>query len=120
VVLTMEFNKELVKALANGDKEAQEQIKDLPLTTRMALGTAVDQMRRDENIVPMDSGFSLYEQKKVSQEEQDELGNALAERNRLLREAEERKEKIRQEFIEKEIKAKVERARAGLAMNDRR
>jgi hypothetical protein len=115
-----EFNQELVRALANGDKEAQEQIKGLPLTTRMALGTAVDQMRRDENIVPMSNGFSLYEKKKVTQEEQDELGNALAERNRLLREAEERKEKIRQEHLEKEIKAKVARARAGLAMSDRR
>ncbi|TYR81191.1 hypothetical protein FZC66_04830 [Priestia megaterium] len=115
-----EFNKELVKALANGDKEAQEQIKDLPLTVRMALGTAVDQLRRDENIVPMDSGFSLYEQKKVTQEEQDELGNALAERNKRLREADELREKIRQEHLEKEIKAKVARARAGLSMNDRR
>lgn len=115
-----EFNQELVKALANGDKEAHEQIKSLPLTVRMALGTAVDQLRRDENIVPMDGGgFSLYEQKTSSYSNDEEVANALAERNRLLREAEERKEKIRQEFIEKEIKAKVERARAGLAMNDR-
>ncbi|UTV31684.1 hypothetical protein [Bacillus altitudinis] len=115
-----EFNQELVRALANGDAQAHEQIKSLPLTVRMGLGMAVDEMRRNENIVPMNSGFSIYEQKKVTQEEQDELGNALAERNRLLREAEERKEKIRQEFLEKEIKAKVERARAGLAMNERR
>lgn len=114
------FNPELVKALANGEAEAQEQIKNLPLTVRMSLGMAVDEMRRNENIVPMNSGFSIYEQKKVSQEEQDELGNALAERNRLLREAEEKREAVRKEFIEKEIKAKVERSRAGLAMNDRR
>jgi hypothetical protein len=115
-----EFNQELVRALANGDAQAHEQIKNLPLTVRMGLGMAVDEMRRNENIVPMNSGFSVYEQKKVSEEEQDELGNALAERNRLLREAEERREKMRQEFIEKEVKAKVARARAGLAMNDRR
>ncbi|MEY9865375.1 hypothetical protein ABIE66_000754 [Peribacillus sp. B2I2] len=114
-----EFNQELVKALAHGDAEAQEQIKSLPLTVRMALGTAVDQLRRDEN-VPMNSGFSFYEEKKSSYSNDEEVANALAERNRLLREAEERKEKIRQEFLEKEIKAKVERARAGLAMNDRR
>jgi hypothetical protein len=96
-----EFNQELVKALAHGDAEAHEQIKSLPLTVRMALGTAVDQLRRDENIVPMNSGFSIYEQK-------------------LLREADEKREAIRKEFLEKEIKAKVERARAGLTMNDRR
>lgn len=115
-----EFNQELVRALANGDTEAHEQIKSLPLTVRMALGTAVDQLRRDENIIPMNGGFSLYEQKSSSYTNDEEVANALAERNRLLRETEERKEKIRQEFLEKEIKAKVERARAGLAMNDRR
>ncbi|MDA1532131.1 hypothetical protein [Bacillus cereus group sp. TH260-2LC] len=114
------FNPELVKALANGDAEAHEQIKDLPLTVRMALGTAVDQLRRDENIVPMNSGFSVYEQKKVTQEDQDELGNNLAILLQRQRDAEALKEKIRQEHLEKEIKAKVERARAGLAMNDRR
>ncbi|MCU5674558.1 hypothetical protein OCB73_28260 [Bacillus cereus] len=114
------FNPELVKALAHGDAEAHEQIKDLPLTVRMALGTAVDQLRRDENIVPMNSGFSVYEQKKVTQEDQDELGRNLATLLQRQRDAEALKEKIRQEHLEKEIKAKVERARAGLAMNDRR
>lgn len=114
------FNPELVKALAHGDAEAHEQIKDLPLTVRMALGTAVDQLRRDENIVPMNSGLSVYEQKKVTQEDQDELGNNLAILLQRQRDAEALKEKIRQEHLEKEIKAKVERARAGLAMNDRR
>lgn len=116
-----EFNQELVKALANGDAQAMEEIKSLPLTVRMALGTAVDQLRRDENIVPMNGGgFSLYEQPKNSYTNDEDVANALAERNRLLREAEERREKVRQEFIEKEIKAKVERARAGLSINDRR
>ncbi|PFV72737.1 hypothetical protein [Bacillus thuringiensis] len=114
------FNPELVKALAHGDAEAHEQIKDLPLTVRMALGTAVDQLRRDENIVPMNSGFSVYEQKKVTQEDQDELGKKLAELLQHQKDAEALKEKIRQEHLEKEIKAKVERARTGLAMSDRR
>jgi flagellar hook-basal body complex protein FliE len=114
------FNPELVKALAHGDAEAREQIKDLPLTMRMALGTAVDQLRRDENIVPMSSGFSIYEQKKVTQEDQDALGSALATIIQRQKNAEERQEKVRQEQLEKEIKAKVERARAGLAMTNRR
>jgi hypothetical protein len=115
-----EFNPEFIKALAHGDNEAHEQLKSLPLTVKMALGTAIDQLRRDENIVPMSSGFSIYEEKKSSHSNDEEVANALSERNRLLREAEERREKIRQEFLEKEIKARVERARAGLAMNDRR
>ncbi|MCM3246539.1 hypothetical protein NX029_01900 [Cytobacillus firmus] len=115
------FNPELVKALAHGDAEAHEQIKSLPLTVRMALGTAVDQLRRDENMVPMNGGsFSIYEQKTSSYSNDEEVANSLAERNRLLREDEERREQIRQEHIEKEVKAKVEHARAGLAMNDRR
>lgn len=113
------FNPDLVKALAHGDQQAQEQIKDLPIPTRIALGTAVDQLRRDENIVPMNSGFSIYEEKQSAYVNDEAVGEALAERNRLLREAEERKEKIRQEHLEKEVKAKVARARAGLAMNDR-
>ncbi|MEX6700189.1 hypothetical protein ABS315_11270 [Peribacillus frigoritolerans] len=115
-----EFNQELIKALAHGDAEAHEQIKSLPLTVRMALGTAVDQLRRDENIIPINSGFSIYEEKKSSHSNDEEVANALSERNRLLREAEERREMIRQKHLEKEIKAKVQRARAGLAMNDRR
>ncbi|OLR84068.1 hypothetical protein BTO25_02565 [Bacillus sp. MB366] len=114
------FNPDLVKALAHGDAEAHEQIKNLPLTVRMALGTAVDQLRRDENIVPMNSGFSVYEQEKVTQEDQDALGNAVAILLQRKKDAEALKEKIRQEHLEKEIKAKVERARAGLAMADRR
>ncbi|PTC10432.1 hypothetical protein [Bacillus wiedmannii] len=114
------FNPELVKALAHGDAEAHEQIKNLPLTIRMALGTAVDQLRRHENIVPMNSGFSVYEQKKVTQEDQDELGEKLAELLQRKKDAEALKEKIRQEHLEREIKAKVGRARAGLAMADSR
>jgi len=114
-----EFNHELVRALASGDKEAHEQIKSLPLTVRMALGASVDQLRRDEGIVPMNNGFSLYEKPKSGYTNDEDVAKALAERNRLLREAEEKREKVRQEFIEKEVKAKIERARAGLTMNNR-
>ncbi|WP_062235709.1 hypothetical protein [Fictibacillus sp. FJAT-27399] len=115
------FNPEFIKKLAMGDESAHEEIISLPLTVRMALGTAVDKMKRDENIVPMDGGkMSIYEQKTNSYSNDEEVANALAERNRILREAEERREQIRQEHLEREIKARVERARAGLTMNDRR
>lgn len=115
------FNPEFIKRLAMGYDEAHEQIKGLSTLEKMAIGNAVDQLRRDENIVPMDGGkMSIYEQPKSSYSNDEEVVNALAERNRLLREAEERREQIRKKHLEKEIKAKVERARAGLAMNDRR
>lgn len=114
------FDPEFLKAVAHGDKEATELANKLSSVEKINLGIVVEEMRKKENIVPMSNGFSIYEQKKVSEEEHDALGKALAERNRQIRENEERQEKIRQEFIEKEVKAKTERARAGLAMNDRR
>ncbi|CAM3160180.1 MULTISPECIES: hypothetical protein [Sporolactobacillus] len=110
-----EFNPELIRALANGDAQALEQIKSYPLTVRMALGTAVDQLRRDENIVPMSGGgFSLYEQKPSSYMDTEAVGKALAERNKKLREAEELKEKIREEHLLKVAKQQATRARLGL------
>ncbi|WP_445490454.1 hypothetical protein [Niallia sp. 03133] len=110
-----EFNPELVRALAHGDTQAQEQIKNLPTTMRMSLFIAVDDLRRKENIVPMNSeGMNIFVQKE-SPVDNDSLGQALAERNKRLREAEELKEKIRQEHIEKIAKQEAARARAGLA-----
>jgi hypothetical protein len=109
----MEFNQELVKALAHGDKEALEQIQSMPLAVRLALGTAVDKLRRDEQIVSM-NGFYIYEQKKSSYYNDEDLGNALSTLIQRQKEAEERKEKIRQEHLEKVVRYKVERARAGL------
>lgn len=109
------FNPDFIKRLAMNDESAHEEIKSLPLTVRLSLGNAVDQLRRDENIVPMDGGkMSIWEQKKVTQEDHDALGMALAERIQLEKEAEALKEQIRQEQLEKEAKYKVERARAGL------
>ncbi len=87
----------------------------------MAIGIEVDKLRREENIIPMDggAGFSLYEQKKATQEDQDELGQSLAKYNQHLRKADELKHKIREEHLEQVAKQQVERARAGLARNDR-
>jgi hypothetical protein len=115
----MEFNKELITALAHGDAQAHEQIKSLPLTVQMGLGIEVDKMRREQNIIPMSNGFSIYEQPKSSYYDDEQLGQALAERNKRIREAEERQIKIQEEMLEKEVKARAERARARLAMNRR-
>lgn len=89
------FNPELVKALAYGDVKAFEQIKDLPLPVRMSLGNAVDQLRRDENIVPRSSGMSIYEEKKTSYPDDDAVRQALANPMKLEDDERKRQEKIK-------------------------
>lgn len=109
-----EFNQELVKALAHGDAQAHDQIKTLPTSVRMALGIEVDKMRREEQIVPMSNGFSIYEKKKSSFFDEEAVGNALAERLKREKEQQEAQEKAQKEHLEKVIKYRVERARLGL------
>ncbi|TDL74246.1 hypothetical protein [Peribacillus frigoritolerans] len=111
----MSFKPEFIKRLAMGDDVAYEEIKGLPLLERMAIGNAVDELKRKENIVPVDGGkMSIYDQPKSSYFDNEEVGKALAERIQREKEQAQLKEKIRQEQLEKEIKQKVERARAGL------
>ncbi|HBZ6979985.1 TPA: hypothetical protein MMJ71_004781 [Salmonella enterica subsp. enterica serovar Typhimurium] len=111
----MEFNPELVKALAQGDDAAYEEIKSLPVEVRMALGIEIDKLRREESIVPMDGGkMSLYVKQKSKYQDDNEVGNTLATMIQREKDASTLQEKIRQEHIEKEVKYKVSRARAGL------
>jgi len=111
----MEFNPELVKALANGDDTAYEEIKSLPVEVRMALGFEIEKLQREESIVPMDGGkMSLYVKQKSKYQDNNEVGNALATMIQREKDASALQEKIRQEHIEKEVKYKVSRARAGL------
>ena len=111
----MGFNHEFIKRLAMGDDTAYEEVSKLPLLERMAIGNAVDQLRLDESIVPMDGGkMSIYDKPQSKYSKDDEIGKALAERIQLEKEQAQLKEKIRQEQLEKEIKHKVERSRAGL------
>jgi hypothetical protein len=113
------FNPELVKKLAMGDAEAHEEIKSLPLTVRLSLGNAVDQLRRDENIVPMNSGFSVYEQKKSSYVDDDAVREAMRQRVEIEKANRERQEQAREKFIAEQTRLAVERARSGLTRNDR-
>jgi hypothetical protein len=113
------FNPELVKALAHGDNEAFEQVKGLPLIERMALGNAVDQLRRDENIVPMSSGISIYEQKKSHYVDDDAVREAMQRRMDIERENREFQEKAREEILKEQTRLAMDRARAGLPRNDR-
>ncbi|WP_255286631.1 hypothetical protein [Bacillus sp. AFS076308] len=116
----MEFSKELIRALANGSKEAYEEIKNLPLAVRMAIGVEVDKLRRDENIVPMDGGgFSIFEQKKSKYVDDDAVRESMQRMMDIRKENEERAEKSREEFIKEQTRQAVERARSGLPRNDK-
>ncbi|MDR4946511.1 hypothetical protein [Neobacillus cucumis] len=116
-----EFSKELIRALANGSKEAYEEIKNLPLALRMAIGVEVDKLKREENIVPMDggAGFSIYEQKKSNYVDDDAVRESMQRMMDIRKENEERAEKAREEFIKEQTRHAVERARSGLTRNDR-
>ncbi|PFP44842.1 hypothetical protein COK01_26365 [Priestia megaterium] len=113
------YNPEFIKALAMGDKEAYEQVKDLPLLERMSIGNAVDQLRRDENIVPMNGGMSIYEQKKSSYVDDDAVREAMQRRMDIERENRERQEKAQEAFIAEQTRLAMERSRSGLPRNDR-
>lgn len=110
----MGFNPEFIKRLAMGDDTAFVEIKDLPLLERMAIGNAVDELKRTESIVTVSSGMAIYEEKRSQYVDDDAVGKALSDRIQLEKEQAKLKEKIRQEQIEKEVKYKVERAKAGL------
>lgn len=117
--MSEQFNKELVKALAHGDAAAHEQIKNLPTSVRMALGLEVDKLRRDENIVPMNGGFSVFEQKKSSYVDDDAVREAMRQRMEIERKNREFQEQAKEKFIAEQTRMAVERARLGLPRNDR-
>ena len=119
MILTMtKFNPEFIKRLAMGDDEAHEQIKGLPITERMSIGSAVEELKRTENIVPMSSGMSIYEEKKSSYDEKGVV-EAMQRRREIEQANREHAEKVREEFIRKETEMAVNRARSGLPRNDR-
>lgn len=113
------YNPEFIKALAHGDAQAHEEVNKLPLLERMSIGNAVDQLRRDENIVPMNSGMSIYEQKKSAYVDDDAVREAMQRRMDIERENREFQEKAREEMIKEQTRLAMERARAGLPRNDR-
>ncbi len=114
----MNYNPELIRALAHGDNEAHDTIKDLPLLNRMAIGAAVDEMRRTESIVPMNSGMSIYEEhpsKYVSDED------VRASMQRMMDEEKENRELAKaatEKAIQEQTREAIGRARAGLKRND--
>lgn len=112
----MEFNEELITALAHGDKNAYEAIQDLPSVTRVSIGLEVDKLRQEKRIVPMSAGFSVYgEPRKSSYSDPEEVGKILAANIKAQREREEAQEKSKQEHMRKVIEYRVQRSRAGLS-----
>ena len=110
----MGFNPELIRALAHGDDAAHEQIKDLSITEKMSIGMAVDTLKQTENIVTPSKGMSIYEETSSKNFDYDGIAQAVTDRIQNEKDAAEHKEKIRKEQIEKEVRYKVERSRAGL------
>ncbi len=111
----MEFNQELITALAHGDKNAYEAIQDLPSVTRVSIGLEVDKLRQEKDIVPMNTGFSVYgEPKKSSYSDPEEVGKILAANIKAQKEREEAQEKAKQNHLRKVVEYRVQRSRAGL------
>jgi hypothetical protein len=114
----MNHNKELIRKLAHGDKETIEYVKGLPLKVRMSLGASAEELRRQENIVPMNGGLSVFEKEKSKYTDDDVINEAMRKQMNQIKENEERAQKIKEEFIEKEVRANIDRARSGLPRND--
>lgn len=110
----MNYNPDLIRALAHGDDAALNQIKDLSITERMAIGMAVDTLKQAENIVTPSKGISIYEDTSSKHFDYDGIAQAVSDRIQNEKDAAEHKEKIRKEQLEKEVRYKVERSRAGL------
>ncbi|MEH7144754.1 hypothetical protein [Priestia megaterium] len=111
----MEFNQELITALAHGDKTAYETIKDLPSVTRVSIGLEVDKLREEKGIVPSSTGFSVYgEPKKSSYSDPEEIGKILVANIQAEKEREEAQEKAKRDHLRKVVEYRVQRSRAGL------
>lgn len=108
------FNLELIRSLAFGDKEAHEQIKDLPLPQRMALGVAVNDLREAEGIIPMNNGLSIYEESDSKKADYDAIAESMKRMMDQQRENEEHAQRIKEEHMQKEIEYRTQRSRAGL------
>lgn len=109
----MTYDKDFILALAHGDNGANEQLAKLPTSTRMGIAIEVDKIRQEQNIVPQNAGFRIYEEK--PQQDRDE---AVAESiKRMLeqkRQAEEESRKRHEEHVKKQVEYAIERSRLGL------
>lgn len=110
----MAFNEEFITAVAHGDVEAIAEVNKLPLPVRVNIGIEVDKMRMERGIVPISTGFSVYEKQKSKHVSDEEVLKSIREERARERAESERQEKAREEHMRKVIEYKVKRARAGL------
>lgn len=111
------YNPEFIRALAHGDKEAYEMTKTLSSSEQISLGLTVEEMRKNENIVPMSSGLSIYAQKESKYIDDDAVTESIRQRMELERENQERAEEAREKFIQEKTRQAIERARCRLPQN---
>jgi len=114
----MNYNPELIRALAHGDNEAHETIKDLPAMNRIAIGAAVEELRRTESIVPMSGGMSIYEQKKSSYVDDEAVRASMQKMMDTQKENRELVKAATEKAIQEQTRQAVERSRVGLTRND--
>lgn len=107
----MSYNEDLIKRLANGDVAAEEELTNLPTTVKMGIAIAVDNYRTKNDIQQAD-GLSIYEKRKASTLDGDEVGKALAKRLEETRIKEEILRKQREEDDKKRGEQMAARARA--------
>lgn len=110
----MAFNEEFLTAVAHGDVEAIAEVNKLPLPVRMQIGIEVDKIRDERNIVPMSTGFTVYEKQRSTYVDDEAVVKAIQESRERQRVERERQEKAREEHLRKVVEYKVNRARAGL------
>lgn len=112
-----QFNPEFISALAHGDQEAYEKLKEVSLNEKMSIGAAVEEMRRTQNIVPVNSGMTIYERQKSKYVDDDAIREAMKNRMEMEKAERERQLQLREEYIREQTKAAIERSRSGLPMN---
>lgn len=109
----MTYDKDFILALAHGDSGANAQLAKLPTSMKMSIAIEVDKIRQEQNIVPQNAGFRIYEEK--PQQDRDE---AVAESiKRMLeqkRQAEEESRKRHEAYVKKQVEYAIERSRLGL------
>ncbi len=114
----MKHNPDFIKRLAMGDETAFEEIKDLPLLARMSIGSAVDEMKRTENIVTVNNGMSVYEQRKSNYVDDEAVRESMQKMMDQQKENRELAKAATEKAIAEQTRQAVERSRAGLTRND--
>jgi hypothetical protein len=108
----MQYSEDLIKRLASGEDSAKEEIKNLSTTQRISVSWLADEYREKHGIELPKGDISVFESKPSV--DFDGVADSISKRNEETKIKEEIKNKIRQEQLEKEVKAKVMRSRAGL------